>query len=491
MGDGEQQKGQPSEARRFAIKYKLHSLTALIDNNQLQISGSTHDVMPQNIKANYQSDGWRVIEIDGHDFTQIYEALYDAVHDQESPVAIIAKTVMGKGVTFMENDAKYHGVALNEAQYEKAMNELSLPPVVNLFREKRNNNHFIDTQKNPSDIKAKTADIMVGEPLIYGKDDRLDNRSAFGNALKNIAELNKKQNNSSLMAVIDCDLVGSVKTNGFQSVLPQYFFQAGIQEHNAATIAGALSTQDILTFFADFGVFGICETYNQQRLNDINNSNLKLICTHIGLDVGEDGKTHQCIDYIGLFQNLFGYKILLPADPNQTDKATRYMSKTPGNFLLGMGRSKIPVIVNESGRPFFGDGYKFTYGKIDVVREGNDAVIMTYGGMLHRAVQAWEILRQKQISVQVLNVCCPKDPEEAALINAAGIGPIITYEDHNVHTGLGSIVASRLLSMNLSAQLIMLGIKGYGLSGGPDELYKSANLDVDSLVRTVEMLLKA
>ena len=109
----------------------------------------------------------------------------------------------------------------------------------------------------------------------------------------------------------------STKTTAFARQFPDYFFQGGIQEHNTATIAGAVSTVNLLSFFADFGVFGIDETYNQHRLNDINGTNLKLICTHVGLDVGEDGNTHQCIDYVGVIRNLFGYKVIIPADPNQ------------------------------------------------------------------------------------------------------------------------------------------------------------------------------
>ena len=119
----------------------------------------------------------------------------------------------------------------------------------------------------------------------------------------------------------------------------------------------------MLTFFADFGVFGVDETYNQHRLNDINHANLKLVCTHNGLDVGEDGKTHQCIDYLGLLANLYGCKAIVPADPNQTDRAVRCAASTPGNFYIGMGRSKLPVITSESGEPLFAGSYEFEYGK--------------------------------------------------------------------------------------------------------------------------------
>ena len=489
MGDGEQQKGQISEARRFAAKYGLHDLTVLIDNNNLQISGSIGDIMPQNIKENFTADGWKVLEIDGHDIQQIYNALYTAYHDSTAPVAILAATVMGKGVSFMENDEHYHGVALNEKQYKAAMSELSLESEAgrySIYKSKRSGNCLTSVHSNPPATGTITTRIATGIPEQYTKDDMIDNRSAFGNALKSLAEGNAQREDSSPIAVLDCDLAGSVKTTGFQKVLQDNFFEAGIQEHNAATISGALSIEGVLAFFADFGVFGICETYNQHRLNDINHTNLKLVCTHVGLDVGEDGKTHQCIDYIGLFQNLYGFRVLIPADPNQTDRATRYMSETHGNFLMCMGRSKVPVIVNESGQPFFSNGYEFRYGAMDTVRNGDDAVIITCGGMLHRAVRAWEILKEKSINVRILNACCPKDLDSSCIADAAETGVIVTYEDHNVHTGLGSAVANKLMTLGASVRLRKLGITGYSLSGSPNDIYNAVGLDVDSLVKAVE-----
>jgi transketolase len=483
MGDGEQQKGQISEARRFAAKYRLHKLTAIIDNNTLQISGRIHDIMPQNIKENFLSDGWRVLEIDGHDIPSIYQALRSAVREQSAPVAIIARTVMGKGVSFMENRELYHGVALTRDQLAQALQELSLENDLSVYEKRR-------AQKNAVHVSvprpAASGTIVTGEPALYGKDSKLDNRSAFGNALKDLARVNCERTASPPFAVFDCDLAGSVKTEGFREICPRNFFQGGIQEHNTATIAGALSSEGVITFFADFGVFGTCETYNQHRLNDINNSSLNLVCTHLGLDVGEDGKTHQCIDYIGLFQNLFGFRILIPADPNQTDHATRYMAKTSGNFLLGMGRSKIPVILKQDGTPFFDRAYQFQYGAVDIIRQGTAAVIISCGVMLHRAVAAWELLQQKGISVQVLNVCCPLHIPASVLKDAAAKGLIITYEDHNLKTGLGSIVANGLMENNLSCRLRKLGVASYSSSGPPEELFTASGLSASDLVKAVE-----
>lgn len=482
MGDGEQQKGQISEARRFAVKYRLTNLTALIDHNRLQISGCTCDVMPQNIKEEFLADGWRVIEIDGHDIAAIYEALYEAVHDQTAPYAIIAHTVMGKGVSMMENVVKYHGVALTVDQYVKAMEELGLSHNLDVLRRKRSEIVF----SAPQVPSFSLPDIIAGMPRTYVSEDKLDNRSAFGNALKDIAEENRGRAGSAPVAVFDCDLETSVKVDGFKSILPDHFFEVGIQEHNAATMAGALSIDGVVSVFADFGVFGVCETYNQHRLNDINHTNLKLVCTHLGLDVGEDGKTHQCIDYIGLFRNLYGFKIILPADPNQTDRATRYICTTHGNFLLGMGRSRTPVILAEDGTPLFGGSYSFIFGKIDVVRHGEQAAIMTYGCMLHRVLTAWEMLRAKGLSVRVLNVSCPTSLDAEAMLDAARTGLIITCEDHNINTGLGSIVADFLAEHRLSARLIKRGVSAYGLSGPPEELFRRSGLDAATIAELVE-----
>ena len=482
MGDGEQQKGQISEARRFAAKYNLSNLTVLIDYNRLQISGDTHKVMPQNIKENFLSDGWKVIEIDGHNLHEVYGALHTAVNDTTGTMAIIARTVMGRGVSFMENLAKYHGSTLTEEQYLKAMTELGLPPELEPYKEKRKNTPVNDEHH----LAANPITIAPGDPIIYAADTKTDNRSAFGSALKSIAQANKDLPEASPIAVFDCDLATSVKVDGFDSVQPDHFFQVGIQEHNAAAMAGALSTDGVVSFFADFGVFGVCETYNQHRLSDINHANLKLVCTHVGLDVGEDGKTHQCIDYVGLFQNLFGFKVVLPADPNQTDRATRFVAKNPGNFFLGMGRSKTPIILDEAGNPLFGTDYTFTYGAIDVVRQGTDATIMTCGCMLAPAIKAWEALKAKGISVRLLNVSCPKNLDEDVIAEAAANGIIITYEDHNVHTGLGSIVANHLATRGLRARLRKLGVTAYGMSGPTSDVFKAAGLSADALVQAVE-----
>ncbi len=508
MSDGEQQKGQVSEARRFAKKYNLNELTVIIDYNSLQISGKITDVMPQNIKGNYISDGWKVLEIDGHDHNQIYEALKQSVNTKDTPVAIFAYTKMGKGVSFMEDDEQFHGKALSIEQYKKAITELNIDDDLGKYYKLRQQ---ITPTKGKGDISLKERDkkiekelkrtykidINFGTPITYCKEDNLDNRTAFGNVLKNFAELNCKksliyENSSNFnkspispIAVFDCDLATSVKTDKFASICPNNFFEGGIQEHNTATIAGALSTQNVLTFFADFGVFGIDETYNQHRLNDINQTNLKLVTTHCGLNIGEDGKTHQCIDYLGVMRNLYNFSIIIPADPNQTDRVIRYISKTPGNFLVAMGRGKVPVILKDNEDPYFAGDYKFEYGKADLIKGGDRATIISMGFMLHRVIMAWEILKNKGYLVRVLNVSCPTNIDEKIIDECINVGPIVIYEDHNVQTGLGSIVADYIACSGKRVRFKKMGICSYGLSGDPEDLFEIQRLSIENLVNSV------
>ncbi len=486
MGDGEQAKGQIGEARRFAVKYKLNNLTVIVDKNGLQIGGKTVDVMPDNIEENFKADGFHVITINGHDFNEIYAAIKQS-HSINSPVAIIANTVMGKGVSFMENQAKFHGATLNIEDCKKALAELG---------EKDDLDEIIAKKKAGFSIKPlskRNNNFLVlkdeGKKIVYTREKNTDNRSAFGNALADIANTYKEKNGEQKnlpFAVFDCDLEGSVKTGAFRKAFPDNFFESGIEEHNTAVISGALSTDNILTFFADFGVFGVDETYNQQRLNDINHTNLKVVCTHCGIDVGEDGKTHQCIDYFGLLNSTFGFKVILPADPNQTDRATRYIANNEGNFGIIMGRSIIPVILDENDRPFFGENYEFKYGKMDVIRDGKDAAIISTGNMLSHALKGWEMLKKDGINAMLLNVSCPSDIDVQDLKLASKTGFIVTIEDHNVKTGVGTSIGSMLAENGISVKFRKMGAKFYSSSGKPEDLYKLAGLSSEDLYNFIK-----
>jgi transketolase len=156
-----------------------------------------------------------------------------------------------------------------------------------------------------------------------------------------------------------------------------------------------------------------------------------------------------------------------------------------------MGRSPIPILLKEDGTPFFESPYEFRYGQADLVRKGKDGAILTNGGMVYRAIQAWQKLRERGVEVQILNISCLSDLDIKAILNAAKTGTIITYEDHHIQTGLGNLIANVLAEHSLSIHFRKMGITRYGSSGKPEELYRMQGLDVDSLVQTVmEMIRK-
>ncbi|MGC8805480.1 MAG: transketolase family protein, partial [Candidatus Ratteibacteria bacterium] len=328
-----------------------------------------------------------------------------------------------------------------------------------------------------------------GAPRTYESGTKIDNRTAFGNALLDLGIVNE-DNKENPIIVFDCDLASSVKTDLFAKRFPERFFQCGVQEHHAATVSGAASVEGAISFFADFGVFGVDETYNQHRLNDQNYTNLKIVCTHLGLDVGEDGKTHQCIDYVGLFRNVFGIKLIIPADANQTDRVIRYVAVKSGNYFVGMGRSHTPVITTPDGKPFFGENYIFEYGKADVLRDGKDGFIYTMGALVPRAVTISDRLRQDGISIGVINCSCPVEIDKDALELGIKTGLIISYEDHVVDSGLGMTIAAYIAEKQIGVKFHRFGIRKYGSSGTPDELYAEHGLDPETMISFIKNIIK-
>ncbi len=478
LGDGEQQKGQLSEARRFAAKYNLTNLTAIVDYNQLQISGSIHDVMPQNIRKNWESDGWQVIEVTGHDIYLILSA-YESAHGFEHPTMILAHTVMGKGVDFMENKAKFHGSTLNEEQLEQALKQLGGVSELKKYRKLRSD--YKPGSHQTKDFSL-APDFTCGKAVLYESDT--DCRSAWGTAIADLARINT--NAKTPLVVVDCDLAVSVKTDGFAATTPDSFFECGIMEQHAAVMSGALSTCGIQTFWSEFGVFGMAEVYNMQRLNDINHTNLKTVVTHVGIDVGADGKTHQSVDYISLARNLFGFRVICPADANQTDRVIRWLANKPGNYLVTMGRSKLPIIRTLDGSPRYAQDYCFEYGKADILRDGNHGSLWVCGTPVSKALKAVDSLRDEGIFIELVYVSAPLHLDAKLLKSQAAKGPIFSVEDHSIHGGLGSIIADGLAENQICTRLIKMGVKNYPVSGESNELYKWAGIDSLSIIKTIK-----
>lgn len=494
MGDGEQQKGQVAEARRFATKFGQGNLIGVVDRNHLQIGGCTEDVMRVRVREEYAAAGWNVLYVaDGHDFQGVFKALRRAWNCEGlmsgRPTVLVARTVMGKGISFMEDQAKYHGSPLFADDAGRALEELGFERSELAEWQAARSGHQVELLCETPESVCPAVD--PGEPIVYEPAVRTDCRSAYGAALKSLAEANNPPGGLPKIMGFSCDLEGSVKMQGLRAVSPEAFIETGIQEHHAAACAAAVTREGLVSFFSTFGVFAVAETYNQYRLSDLNKTNLKVVATHVGLDVGEDGPTHQSIDYFGVLRNLFGFSIFAPADPNQTDRIVRYVTTHSGNHFVGMGRSKLPVVLTGDGRPFFGPDYVFRPGKADWLRRGSRATFLTYGALVPRVLEAQATLGAEELAVGVLNMASLKPLDEEAILEAAALGPVVTVEDHVVYTGLGAAVAQVLVGAGVSQQVLSLGVTDYGSSGKPEDLYRFQGLDAASLTARMRELLAA
>lgn len=484
MGDGEQQKGQLSEARRFIRQYSLSNLNVIIDCNDLQVNGQVERIMKIDLKREYEAAGFKVLTINGHDFDEINKAITKAQEDTTVSYAILAKTISGKGVSFMENIAKYVAAPLTINECTDALKELNQTNDIMELCEKRNCYKLHCDVESPSVEKSSEllfqASIREEPSVFFDTNDLIDCKEVFGEELLSIANEVK----STPMFVFDCDLAIAVKTDKFRATYPSNFIQVGIQEQHAVTMAGALSKENVLVFYSDFAVFGLYEPYNSHNLNCLNKTNLKTVLTHIGL-VGEDGKTHHCNSYIGIANTLYNTKLLLPADANQTMHMLRYMARTYGNMILGIGRSATPIIYDEERKPFYGSDYRFRYGKVDQIRRGEEAYLISCGPMLSEAYKAVLSLRDQGKEVGLINISTPLEME-SDLLKMLKDKRVFVLEDHFSRCGLRVLLESFLHRHNVKCKIHEVGISTFCESGGYQDLLVKNHLDCHSIVNLVK-----
>ena len=492
MGDGEQQKGQIAEARRFAVKFGLNRLIVFVDWNRLQISGRIEEVMPQDLPAEWTAAGFNVEIVEqGNDFAELYRVLRAAyrgeVLDPSRPTVVLARTTMGYGVPFMENQHGYHGNPPSLAQAREMLAHLGLPDDLAELQARRQPLGIGGAGPRHAPHRPPV-ELELGTPRDYAPETRTDCRSAYGNAMEDLARLNNQGPVPKVLAFC-CDLETSVKLEKFHAASPGAYFESGIQEHHTAAMTSAVSREGFVPFFSTFGVFGVDETHNQNRLADINEATPKLVLTHCGLDVGEDGPTHQCIDFIPLVSSLFGFELYYPGDPNQCDRIIRTAAARQKPVMVCMGRSKVPVLLDAQAAPAFGGDYRFVPGRADVLRAGRDVTVLTFGPLLPVADAACRQLATEGIEARLLNMASlvPLD-RDAVLAAARETKGLITVEDHNVRTGLGSLVAGVLADAGLGVPFVRLGVTDYGSSGPAAQLYAEQGLTAAGIVAAAKKL---
>jgi transketolase len=490
VGDGEMQEGQVYESLLFASKEKLNNLIVFVDYNQVQLSGSLEEVFPINIKAIGEACNWNILEINGHDFDEIKNSLEASTSEKEKPTLIIGKTIMGKGVSFMEKDGEnlkssWHGKAPSLDQVKNSLeNELLIfeeeNNLLNSFRE----NNIKWYPKNP-DFKENLSkiDINLGENIEYKKDELTDCRTAYGKALLDLAK-----NNNKILA-LTADLQGSVMTKFVASELPKQHIEVGIAEQNLVSVSGGLSLQNYIPFCSTFGAFLSSRAKDQARLNDINETNVKMVATHCGLSVGEDGPTHQSIDDMGSFLGMFNTHVCEPADPNHCDRIIRYVASHYGNFYVRMGRHKLPILTKENGKIFFDKDYEYVYGKCDKLRTGSKLTIVVTGALAIESLKAYNGFNEKD-KIEIIIVSSIKSYDNTLVESIKKTKNVIVCEDHNPLSGLTSMVQRLCIENNISLDFFKThSPQKYQLSGTQKDLYKNEKLDSNSILESIKTVL--
>jgi transketolase len=299
-------------------------------------------------------------------------------------------------------------------------------------------------------------------------------RDAYGTAL---LELGKRNNN---VVVLDADLSGSTKTKGFSKAFPDRFFNMGISEQDMVGTAGGLSLTGKIPFASTFAVFETGRAWEQIRQTlCYSHLNVKLVATHSGVTVGEDGASHQALEDIALMRVLPGMTVIVPADGFETKQTIDTVAEYEGPVYVRLGRSKVPSVMPED--------YKFAIGKAYVWSIGKDATIVAAGIMVASALEAKEMLAKEGIDAGVINMSTIKPLDGEALLTAAGKSKLIlTAEEHSIIGGLGSAV-SEFLSEHHPIKIVKLGIRDtFGCSGSPKELVQLYGLTAGNMVDIIK-----
>lgn len=308
--------------------------------------------------------------------------------------------------------------------------------------------------------------------------EKLGTRDFYGKTLLELGKENPK------IVALDADLSASTKTSLFAKEFPDRFFNCGVAEADMIGAAAGLSLCGFIPFVSTFAVFGTGRCYDQIRQSVcISRTNVKIVLTHGGITVGEDGATHQMLEDIALMTSLPNMRVIIPADAYQTSAVIRFIAKEEGPFYVRLSRDKFPVIYDEK------TSFKLPFA--EVLKDGKDVSIFATGLMVHQALSCAEILSNSGLEAEVVNVASIKPLDKEAIVSSAKKCKIaVTIEEHSVINGLGAQISS-LLSENFPIPVKILGIEDrFGVSGKPDELLKFFGLDPETIAEKIKRFLE-
>ena len=309
--------------------------------------------------------------------------------------------------------------------------------------------------------------------LAIDYDNKKSIREAFGKELVKLGHLNSD------IVVLDADLSCSTQTKLFAKEFPDRFFNCGIAEQNMIATAAGLALTGKTPFAATFAVFATGRTYDQIRASVCyQNVNVKIVGTHGGITVGEDGATHQALEDISLMRGLPNMTVIAPVDCNECAQAINYAAQHKGPVYIRVSRNNLPDIYELD--------YKFDPNKAVVLKPGTDVTIISTGDIMSEVCKATEILSKKGFNAEVISVPVIKPIDSNTIIKSAQkTGFVVTVENHSIYGGLGSAVCE-VLSENLPTKVLRIGMNDtFGQSGTPKDLLRYYELDADGIASKV------
>ena len=509
MGDGEQQEGQVWEAAMEAGHFHLDNLIAIIDCNGLQIDGPVRDVMQvEPLEAKYASFGWHALRIDGHDMKQVVAALQQARTAVGKPVVILANTVKGKGVSFMENQAGWHGKSPNREELTRALAELGLSeriPAEQLLEKARRYQAEVDrqlAQKMPRfsrDFWWNAGDAM--------KVKMEPTRKGFGQALK-------ENGGDERVVCLGLDISGSITISDFYTANPERarrWISIGIAEQSATAAAAGLAREGKLPVLGSYATFSAARNLDQLRVSVCyGNLNVLIAGAHAGVSVGPDGATHQALEDLFAMQGLPNMSVVVPCDALETRKATRYLLlEHTGPKYIRFAREATPVVTNETTPFVFGHANTIrlraeaasfaeafeTRLAADYRDESEDLSIIACGPMVPEAMRAaWILKHEYGYETRILNLHTLKPIDSEAVVRAAReTGVVVTAEEHQIGAlawRVSSLLTESRELYGLPVITAAIGVKDrFGDSGAPWELVKEFEVSAEHIARKAAELM--
>jgi len=499
MGDGEQQEGQIWEAAMEAAHHHLDNLVGIVDCNRLQIDGPVEEVMKvEPLEEKYWSFGWDVRRIDGHNMEQVVEALESAKSHQGTPIVLLADTVKGKGVSFMENIAGWHGKSPNREELVKGLNELGVAeriPVRALLDKAQAYQDKID-RKLQQKMPQFNHDYWWNRALNM-KVKMEPTRKGFGQALA-------ENGDDERVVCLGLDISVSITISDFYASKPERkkrWISLGIAEQSATSVAAGLAKEGKLPVFGTYATFAAARNLDQIRTSICYGEfNVMIAGAHGGVSVGPDGATHQALEDLFAMCGLPNMTVVVPCDAVETRKATNYLLlEHKGPKYIRFAREATPVVTDEQT--------PFVLGKANVIRlrqpgdsflkafetrlesnyedEGEDLTIVACGPMVPEAMRAaWILRREFGYETRILNLHTLKPIDEAAIIWAARqTGVILTAEEHQIGALAWRVSNVITGSQVLYGQPVITGAIGvkdrFGDSGAPWELIKEFEVSAE------------